>query len=162
MDVEFTRCEECGKPLADDTKPHRCVDCQVVYQADLTYIMDSVESENLTTIDEIVKYTRLIKEHVQRIVKESPTLSHLIPTEEPCKKCGARFAQSGSTFCIECRLELNKSLGEASGDLFEKVRGEEYQPQYPSGPNRLRAAIEEKRARTGSDYIDPAPKFRKY
>ena len=81
----------------------------------------AIEEPGLTTTEAIAKRAGLPVKEVRRVMKESSTLRTSVNDDLTCTRCRKYRAQTGSEFCLDCRLELNKALGEAVDALREQI-----------------------------------------
>lgn len=162
MPSNFIECKDCGLLIAREPGRERCLDCQRVYEARLETVQDAVDRLGNCTIEDLSRETGIDPHEIERVVKSSDSVAPNVVFDELCHRCRTEKPQPGSEFCFDCRMELNKELGKVKGDLADKVRSEEYKPNYPAKATGVYSSVAEKRSRTAASHINPSPKFRKY
>lgn len=158
MDARLRACQECDTPFSPVLDEDPCEDCSRERNEILTYIQGAMERSGLKTAKQIAKHIGLPVAKVHKVLNSSSLLAHAVTTNEICVSCNERPAQPAAEYCLSCRLELHKSLGDAAGDLQAQVqaRARRSEAQYrDAGVSDLLAR---KRRRTGSYRFDPSPK----
>lgn len=157
MSAELRACSDCGKVFAPESDEVFCVACAGENERLVVSIQDAVEHHGKKTSRAIARFLKVPLARVKRAIRSSRTLAHDLGEEDLCKRCNIHLAQRGSELCLECRLEVHKSIGAITKDLEETVRLER--------PNRMDQsrmtagdALEDKRKRTGTHRFDPTPR----
>lgn len=162
MKVEFSKCPDCGNIFTAPPEKIRCVACTTRRLEHQLLVEEAVDWDRKKSLEEIAVITGLSLDEVKETIKAWPALSNMVETDVVCVKCGEKPAQSGSEFCVMCRLELYKALSDARDDL--STRTEIEQKLTTPGPERAGSvvvdAVEKKRARTAHRRLNPTPKGR--
>jgi hypothetical protein len=72
--------------------------------------------------------------------------------ESPCVRCGRYPTVEDSDLCLRCRLDLYRSLGDASNDLFSRL--EVLEDEQRHGMHGVISAVRNARGRAGIENID--------
>lgn len=161
MAFELSKCLDCGKLFALRSGKTRCVACATYRVQQELLVEKAASGDHKRPVEEIAEATGLSVEDVREIVRSSAGLGKLVDMGDICAKCGRQPAQQGSEFCLDCRLELNKSLGEIRDDLADRAKAERAtQALRPERSGNVVSAINRKRQRAGHTRFDPTPKGR--
>jgi len=151
MAIDAVTCVNCGKLFVPMYGNRLCRQCTEQHQEKMARIEEAVYRRDKRTVEEIAEDAGLAVAEVRRLVEGSFLLSHSVQPADMCAKCRKKLAQPGSRFCLACRLELHKALGDAAAELSE---GLVYEPQYP--PQRstgLLSAFDDKRERANTTIV---------
>ncbi len=107
--------------VARSGKTH-CASCTARRLECLELIEKAIEEHHFDKAEDIASFTGLPLEEVEEIVKDTPSLRHVVRSEVPCKRCGKKPAQAGSRYCLKCRLTLNRELGRAAAAVMTRIR----------------------------------------
>ena len=86
---------------------------------------------------------------------KKPEGREIVDTTLPvCSLCKTRPAQPRHPFCLSCRLELNKAIGSAKGELCKTIAVEHQSPERmkPHQPSGLADALARKRRDTSARF----------
>ncbi len=157
-------CPRCGKLFSHMPGKSLCVECLLIEDRNQAIIETAVERHKKLSARAISEFTGLPIKDVQRIVRHSPSLRHLVDARELCTRCGELKAERGSDFCLSCRFDLYRAFGDAADDLFTHLEALEPRPQASAEPASLSmsviSALNQKRSRAGMLRFHPAPMHR--
>lgn len=159
MPADVRQCKECGKAYEVQMGESLCDVCLIQRDRILTQVEDAIRRTGKRGTRDIADITGLDAREVKRTMKSSHMLAHAGLSEDICSKCNSQNAQKGSRFCLQCRLELHKSLGDAAGTLLDDIHARRSRTLKEDlkriSPSDL---LEDKRRRTGTHRFDPSPK----
>lgn len=158
---DLTVCTLCQKLFAPASGDGRCPQCAGA-QEQKTFLVESAIYHGLkTTVQDIVDYTHLPEDEVVKILKNLRYLNESVVDEIPCARCKSKAAQTGSEFCLDCRIELHKAIEKATDAITARIGERPYVPQAMSPLSNVRAELEKKRGRTSTDSLRPRqPRFK--
>jgi len=151
----FANCRECGKLFEREEGKALCIECSATRETNVAEIREAIERRREQFFEDIASDTGLSEEEVRGIIVETPSLRDGVIFQHTCARCGQRDAQSGSDYCLACRLDLYKSLGDAAYEVDADI-AEHGPPDEAPETESLLNAMSEKRARTGTSAFNPA------
>lgn len=157
MAEDLKPCPDCGKVFSPETDGGLCGDCAYENESLTGLIQDAVERHGKKNAKEIARFLSTPLAKVKTAIRSSRLLAHDLGEEDLCKRCNTNLAQRGSEFCLDCRLEVHKSIGAITRDLKENVALERPARLDQSRMN-IGAALQDKRRRTGTNRFDPTPR----
>lgn len=147
MALSLENCSRCNNIFDARLGSDICSSCHEDAERELSLVECSLERGEESTLSQIVHDTQLPRERVQSILRGARILTRGMRPEGSCTKCAEREAMPDCDYCLGCQLELFKSLGDLAADATETMLNRTPSPRKPSN---LRAALHEKRRRTGT------------
>lgn len=162
MPPELAKCPNCGKLFAAVPGKDLCVTCTAQRLEQTERIEEAIMRWNLETPEEIASFVGMTVDEVKKIIKETSLFHSKVDRRVPCQRCRKKPAQPDSDYCLDCRLELNRALGIAVGDLTAKIEKMTYSMRVTGNPSRTKAAttLDDMGKRIGRSRGDFAPKNR--
>ena len=154
MALTLGNCATCGGVYNTRYGSQVCAACYLEDEADRALIESAIEMGNLRTVSDLAADTRLPRACVRKILREAPVLARGLDPDGMCSQCGERRALASSGRCVGCQLALYKSLGDVAAEVRYAPRPKATQE---GGRMHVLAAVQEKRRRTGSYRLLPAP-----
>ncbi|HPO12185.1 MAG TPA: hypothetical protein PLI09_01965 [Candidatus Hydrogenedentes bacterium] len=146
-DLDIGRCKKCGRLI--QMEPGRAL-CRVCSGEDSKD--DALNKlREARIVNNFARYSGMSREAVEDAVEDMAERSRF--NEAICVRCNQRKAIEDSEFCIYCHLDLYRSLGDASKDLFSRM---EYIGSGPSGMHGVVSSLRETRRSTPMSHINPA------
>ena len=158
MTADTRKCKECGKAYDSHMGEDLCEVCLIQRDRILTQVEEAIGRTGKRSSKDIADVTGLSVRDVKRTMRSSHMLAHEGLSEDICGSCNSKFAQKGSRFCLQCRLELHKSLGDAADTLLDDIKARGQSLKETMKNMSTSEALEDKRRRTGAHRFDPSPK----
>ncbi|HOJ34447.1 MAG TPA: hypothetical protein PKY35_14310 [Candidatus Hydrogenedentes bacterium] len=152
MPAEITKCSRCGKLIAANSDSTLCSACYAERLEQTDRIEEAITRWNLQSPEEIATFAGMTPDEVREIIKETSLFRSKVDRRVPCRRCGEKPAQPDSDYCLDCRLELNRALGLAAGDLLSRVQKMAASMPYrsPTDNSKLVTRMDEIGKRVGS------------
>lgn len=148
-------CAKCRKLFTLASGDSRCPQCAAEQEQKIFLVENAVYHGLKTTIEEIVEFTHLPEDEVFKILKSLRYLNESVVSEVPCARCKTEAAQTGSEFCLDCRIELHKAIEKATDTLSSKIGEKPYRPQAMAPLSNVRAELQKKRKKTSTESLRP-------
>lgn len=117
------KCSKCSKLFPAEPGEVLCAKCRGIVAEKMELIREAYVQFGRRSAEDIADFTGLQLDEVKPLLA-SPSGKELLNTAIPvCSLCKTRPAQPRQSFCLYCRLELNKALGTAKGVLYAKLEG---------------------------------------
>ncbi len=150
-DLDVSKCPECGKIFSRRHGKQLCSDCaEIAGHGSSPAELPPAPLER-QRIDEISLLMGLPREEVEYVLRVARENGAVLSGGRTCARCRVRSSMSESDLCINCKVELYRSLGEAADDLFDEM---EYLTEETGSPSVV-LAYREKRERTATSRINP-------
>ena len=145
-DLEIARCASCGKLLQLRSDRLTCNACKGLEEAVPRPRLTAREERIL---DQFAEFSGIEKDIIAELVRD-----HLVQGGErksACVRCGRHEAMEASDFCINCKVDLFRSFGEASHELFTDMAS---LGQRTGSLGNTMSTLEQKRSRTATSRIN--------
>lgn len=127
----LSKCQRCGKLFSAEAGAGLCTGCHEDRLHRTELIEEAVERWNLTEPGEIAAFAGISVDEATEIIRESSILKREIETKASCKMCKKADAQTGSDFCLQCRIMLNHAFGLAANEMSEHAQEETLKRKNP-------------------------------
>lgn len=154
MALTLGNCARCNSVYNTRYGSPICAECYLKDEADRSLVESVIQMRHARTVSDVTAATRLPRARVRKILREAPVLAQGLDPDGMCSQCGERHALASSGRCVGCQLALYKSLGDIAAEVRYAPRPRATQER---GRMHVLAAVQEKRRRTGSYRLLPAP-----
>ena len=145
-DLDIIRCTECGKLIQSRQGRTLCAECA----ANAPEAPTQRSASEKRFIDAVARHSGLSRGTAEPAAPKEPAAKTSKDIEE-CVRCKERPAVEESDLCIYCMLDLYRSLGNASNELFGRM--ELLEEESPSAPTVV-SLLRDKEKLTGSSHFD--------
>ncbi len=146
-ELDIRRCEKCGRLMQMEPGRTLCSGCSGKNRAE-----DALAKlREARVVSNFARYTGMSRDAVEDAVQDMAARSQF--NDAVCVRCNQRKAIEDSEFCIYCHLDLYRSLGDASKDLFSRM---EFIEPAPGGMHNVVSSFRGTRRATPMSRINPA------
>lgn len=159
----LSKCKRCGRLFSAEDNAPLCDGCSEDRIEHRELIEEAVERWNLREPSEIAAFAGISVDEATEIIRESSILKREIDTSTPCKMCKKAQAQTGSDFCLQCRIMLNHAFGNAATAMAERAEEEAVLRKNPLSRGGTRAGVvaslEQKRSQAPGRRFTPKNRY---
>ncbi len=162
MLAKLKKCPKCGKLFAVEKGKRECSTCSERRMDSLQLIEEAVERWSMKEPEDIAAFAGLPVDEVNEIIRQTSFLKRQVDTRQKCKKCRKELAQTGSDYCLVCRMILNQAFGIAAEDMAVKTQEalEHYlAPSVQMGDLNVVSSLNTKRRLTRGSRFAPKNRY---